>query len=92
MVNVDESGEVDLTSALRYLQQERGVGRVLCEGSPTLNASLARRGLLDEFLVTTTLRLSGYPNEPRIVSSPVTDRPLHLVSELHHTDETVARA
>mgnify|MGYP000193852266 CR=1 FL=1 len=91
VVEADGSGEVDLRAGLRYLQEERGVGRVLCEGGPTLNAALARNGLLDELFVTTTLRLGGDPNEPRIVSAPVSDRPLQLISELHYVDATGVR-
>lgn len=91
VVDAVGSGEVDLQALLRHLQEERGVRRVLCEGGPTLNASLARRGLLDELFVTTTLRLGGDPHEPRIVSAPVTDRPLHPISELHYQDATGVR-
>ena len=91
MIGTDESGEVDLRSALAYLHEGRGVERLLCEGGPTLNVSLARGGLLDELFLTTTLRLAGDPREPRIVSAPVTDRPLHLISEMHHADDSGVR-
>ena len=87
VVDTDGAGEVDLRAALTYLQSARGVRRMLCEGGPTLNVSLARAGLLDELFLTTTLRLAGDPAEPRIISAPVTDSPLHLISEMHHADE-----
>ena len=86
VVEADGTDEVDLRAGLRYLQEAHGVARVLCEGGPTLNVSLTRHGLLDELFVTTTLRLGGDPAEPRIVSAPVSDRPLHLISELHYAD------
>jgi riboflavin-specific deaminase-like protein len=86
MVDADGAGEVDLGAALDYLRSARGVRRVLCEGGPTLNVSLARSGLLDELFLTITLRIGGDPAEPRIFSAPVTDSPLHLISEMHHAD------
>ena len=91
VMDANASGDVDLQAGLRYLREHRGVGRMLCEGGPTLNVSLAREGLLDELFVTTTLRLGGDPNEPRIVSAPVSERPLQLISELHYADATGVR-
>ena len=91
VVEPDGAGEVDLHALLRFLQVRHGVRRVLCEGGPTLNVALARQGLLDELFVTTTLRLGGEPNEPRIVSAPVSERPLQLISELHYADATGVR-
>ena len=91
IVATDPSGEVDLEAALRFLFETRGTRQVLCEGGPTLNTALARGGLLDELFVTTTLRLGGDPSEPRIVSAPVTDRPLCLISELHYADAAGVR-
>ncbi len=79
----DAHGEVDLDALLRRLRK-RGVQRVLCEGGPTLNASLARTHLLDELFVTTSLRLGGQAGEPRIFAAPVIDRPLIVVSEFHY--------
>jgi riboflavin-specific deaminase-like protein len=86
VIGTDESGEVDMVSALEYLREARGVTRLLCEGGPTVNVSLARRGLVDELFLTTALRLAGDRREPRIIGAPVTDRPLHLISELHYAD------
>jgi riboflavin-specific deaminase-like protein len=51
-------GDVDLTEALRQLR-ERGAGVVLCEGGPTLNGDLARRGLIDELCLTIAPILVG---------------------------------
>jgi riboflavin biosynthesis pyrimidine reductase len=70
IVEADARGEVDLPALLRRLRA-RGVRRLLCEGGPTLNVSLARAGAIDELFVTTTLRLGGDPQEPRILAEPV---------------------
>ena len=81
VVETDAQGEVDLARLLRRLRG-RGIHRVLCEGGPTLNVSLARAGAIDELFVTTTLRLGGDPTEPRIFAEPVSSRTLVLQSEL----------
>jgi riboflavin biosynthesis pyrimidine reductase len=81
VAEADPSGEVDLARLLRRLHG-RGIRRVLCEGGPTLNVSLARAGAIDEMFVTTTLRLGGDPDAPRILPEPVSARPLDLLSVL----------
>jgi riboflavin biosynthesis pyrimidine reductase len=91
VVDADAAGEVDLDVLLRFLRKQRGAERVLCESGPTLLTALARRGLLDELFVTTTLRLGGDPNALRIVNLPVTDQPLHLISEMHYADASGVR-
>jgi riboflavin-specific deaminase-like protein len=91
ILQADASGEVDLPAALAYLRDRHGVRRLLCEGGPTLNVSLARAGFVDELFLTTTLRLGGEPHEPRIISAPVDNRPLHLISEMHHADAAGVR-
>lgn len=83
MIDADAQGEVDLSALLRGLRG-RGIQRLLCEGGPTLNVSLARAGALDELFVTTALRLGGSQDEPRIFTEPVTTQPLAMVSELHY--------
>lgn len=83
MIDAGPQGEVDLVELLRRLRG-RGIRRLLCEGGPTLNVSLARAGALDELFVTTALRLGGAPDEPRIFAEPVTDQPLILLSELQY--------
>ena len=91
VVDADAAGEVDLDRLLRLLRDQRGAHRVLCEGGPTLLAALARRGLLDELFVTTTLRLGGDPHALRVMNGPVTDEPLHVISEMHYADSTGLR-
>jgi riboflavin biosynthesis pyrimidine reductase len=41
--------------------RERGLGRVLCEGGPRLNAQLAAAGLIDELCLTVSPMLVGGP-------------------------------
>lgn len=83
VVPAGPDGEVDLGAALRHLGST-GARRVLCEGGPTLTTALARAGLLDELFVTVSLRLGGDPALPRLITSPVTDRPLEVLSEFHY--------
>lgn len=79
--DADAQGEVDLAALLRRLRG-RGIRRLLCEGGPTLNVSLARAGAIDELFVTTTLRLGGDPREPRIVAEPLSSTGLSLMTIL----------
>ena len=51
-------GDVDLTDALGQLRQP-GLEVLLCEGGPTLNGDLARRGLMDELCLTVAPLLVG---------------------------------
>lgn len=83
VIKATPAGEVDLVIMMQQLAG-RGVGRLLCEGGPTLNVGLARAGLIDELFVTTALRLGGNPTEPRLFAAPVTDRRLELISEYHY--------
>jgi riboflavin biosynthesis pyrimidine reductase len=50
--------EVDL-SAILTLLRSRGMTRILCEGGPTLLASFARAGLVDELCLTISPLLAG---------------------------------
>lgn len=83
VVPAGPGGDVDLAALMRHLAG-RGMGRVLCEGGPTVNVGLARAGVIDEMFVTETLRLGGDPAGPRLFTAPVTDRPLRLISEYHY--------
>jgi riboflavin biosynthesis pyrimidine reductase len=49
--------------------RERGLGRILCEGGPSLFAGLNKEGLLDELCLTTSPLLAG-PGPGRIVAGP----------------------
>ena len=57
---------VDFGEACRALE-DRGMGRVLCEGGPHLLADLAAAGLLDELCLSLSPTLAG-PGASRIIS------------------------
>ena len=61
-------GEVDLSLVRRSLA-ERGLLRVLCEGGPTLFATLAAAGILDEICLSISPLMAG-PGSIRIVDGP----------------------
>ncbi len=67
---------VDTAVALRALG-ERGLGRVLCEGGPSLHADLADAGLLDELCVTIAPLLAG-PDHLRMVRGRRWQAPLTM--------------
>jgi len=74
---------VDISAALDELA-DRGLRRVLCEGGPTLLATLLAAGKVDELCLSLSpLLLAG--NAPRITSgpavAPVSARLLHLLEE-----------
>jgi len=54
-----EPGEMTLTTVLRRLRADHGVEMLLCEGGPTLFASLLRERLVDELFLTLAPRLTG---------------------------------
>jgi len=64
---------VDLTMALAALAG-RGLGRVLCEGGPTLLTGLAACGALDELCLTLSPVLAG-PSPVRVTARPLTAHP-----------------
>ncbi|MDQ3887612.1 MAG: dihydrofolate reductase family protein, partial [Actinomycetota bacterium] len=51
--------ELELTDVLARLRAEYGVRSVLCEGGPTLNASLLPGGLVDELFLCIAPRIAG---------------------------------
>jgi len=78
---------VDLVVALQGLAS-RGLGRVLCEGGPGLNASLFGQDLVDEVFLTVAPTLIG-GDAPRIISpgGGHGPRPLALVALREHHSE-----
>ena len=62
---------VDLPAALDELA-ERGLGRVLCEGGPSLLAELVASGRLDELCLTVSPQLVAGEG-PRILTGPEVD-------------------
>jgi riboflavin-specific deaminase-like protein len=71
-----DGGAVDMKMLLRELR-ERGIGSVLCEGGPTLNAELLRAGGVDELFHCLAPKLAGEPDAPTMVSGV-----LHEVAEM----------
>jgi riboflavin biosynthesis pyrimidine reductase len=67
---VRHEGAVNLTEALRYLRQERGVRALLSEGGPHLHAQMQADGLVDELFLTIAPKLSG-GEAPRILEGPL---------------------
>jgi riboflavin biosynthesis pyrimidine reductase len=85
----DES--VDLTAALDTLLARR-LGRVLCEGGPTLLHSLIEADLMDELCCTTSPSLAG-PGHRSLVGDQQLTSPvaLHLTSVLEGDGMVLAR-
>jgi riboflavin biosynthesis pyrimidine reductase len=82
---------VDVTVALAALQ-DRGLGRVLCEGGPTLLRSLVGANLLDELCCTTSPLLAGPGHRGLLGDQPLTDLiSLSLASVLEGDDMLLAR-
>ncbi|MEX2195023.1 MAG: dihydrofolate reductase family protein [Thermoleophilaceae bacterium] len=52
-------GRLELGPLLRRLREEHGVRSILCEGGPTLNASLLHEGLVDELFLSLAPKLAG---------------------------------
>jgi riboflavin-specific deaminase-like protein len=67
-------GGVDLAEAMAQLRT-RGIEFVLCEGGPSLNADLARAGLVDEVDLTLAPLIVGGVTR-RLFSEPDLDAPL----------------
>ncbi len=78
-----------LVGALR----ERGIGSVLLEGGPTVNARFHAAGLIDELYWTVGPWLLGGEGLPMIAPEPPTQnpRPATLVSVHRHGDELFLR-
>ncbi len=79
-------GGVDLRRAIGILA-DRGLGRILCEGGPTLHSRLLDEGLVDEICLTTTARVGGGLGR-RVADGPevVTEFDLaHLLVAADHT-------
>ncbi|HEY1593985.1 MAG TPA: dihydrofolate reductase family protein [Thermoleophilaceae bacterium] len=63
-----EGGTFDLRPLMERLRTEYGVRSVLCEGGPTLNASLLPYGLVDELFLTIAPSLAGGQDALTIVA------------------------
>jgi riboflavin-specific deaminase-like protein len=63
-----EGGTFDLRPLMERLRTGHGVRSVLCEGGPTLNASLLPYGLVDELFLTISPTLAGGADALTIVA------------------------
>jgi len=90
-IDVEVVEETDERAILHHLR-DRGIRSVLCEGGPTLNASLLRAGLVDELFLTIGPLLAG-GDAPRIVEGVVGERPTpaRLMWVLEAGDELLLR-
>jgi riboflavin-specific deaminase-like protein len=58
--------DIDFRAALRWLRQQWGVKRLLCEGGGELNEALFRAGLVDEVHLTICPKIFGGQQAPTI--------------------------
>ena len=78
---------------LLHALRERGIGSVLLEGGPTVNARFHAAGLIDELYWTVGPWLLGGEGLPMLAPDPPTEtsRPARLVSVHRHGDELFLR-
>jgi riboflavin-specific deaminase-like protein len=88
-----EAGPFDLRPLLGRLREEYGVRSILCEGGPTLNASLLPYGLVDELFLTIAPALAGGADALTIVAgSPLPELArLELIWALEEEGELYLR-
>jgi riboflavin-specific deaminase-like protein len=67
-----------LPAALERLREEHGVRSLLCEGGPTLNATLFAEGLADELFLTVTPAIAGAGESLTIVEGAPLPSPAML--------------
>ena len=84
---------VDLRAALGTLRADNRVRCILCEGGPSLNASLVGAGLVDELFLTTVPAVAGGAGALSIVNGAPLQLPLRLDlrSLCEHGGELFAR-
>lgn len=88
------SSPVDLASALVRLREDHGVRSILCEGGPSLNASLLSAGLIDELFLTTAPTIAAGAGALTIVTGGAVQeepRPVELAWLLASGNELFAR-
>jgi riboflavin-specific deaminase-like protein len=67
-----------LAPALARLRSDYGIRSILCEGGPTLNATLLAEGLVDELFLSIAPTLVGSADAATIVGGPPLPRPVGL--------------
>lgn len=65
-VKIFGKNQLNFRAALRWLKEQRGVNRLLCEGGGELNDALFRAGLVDEIHLTICPRIFGGRTAPTI--------------------------
>jgi riboflavin biosynthesis pyrimidine reductase len=70
--------ERDLAQGLRRLRAEHGLGALVCEGGPNLNASLLPARLVDELHLVYAPKLAGGHDPLTILGGPELDPPIEL--------------
>lgn len=63
-----DPGELSLSTVARRLRADYSVGSLLCEGGPTIFASLLHEGLVNELFLTIAPKLAGGGQGPTITS------------------------
>ena len=78
--------EKTLTTAMRILRNDFGVRSLLCEGGPTIFASLLSEGIVDELFLTLAPKLVGGGASPTISSGTELKelQPMEVVWALEH--------
>lgn len=74
------AGTLMLRPLLRRLREEFDVQRIVCEGGPTLNATLVAEGLVDELFVSLSPQLAQQPISPKLVAGNAQPVALELVA------------
>ncbi len=70
------SAPIDLVAALKTVRREHGVRSILCEGGPSMNASLFAAGLVDELFLTRVPKLAGAAGALTIIGDAPLEQPL----------------
>jgi riboflavin biosynthesis pyrimidine reductase len=88
-----QTDPLDLRPLLERLRAGHGVRSILCEGGPTLNASLFLYGLVDELFLTVSPSVAGGADALTIVAGPPLPAltPLDLIWVLEDEGELFLR-
>lgn len=81
--------QVDAAAAVTALS-ERGLGRVLCEGGPSLFGAMLNADVVDELYLTVSPSVDGR-DAPRIAQGATEPRPMRLDRVLRSGDELLLR-
>jgi riboflavin biosynthesis pyrimidine reductase len=90
VVESGPGGRVDLAALLRSLREE-GIRALLCEGGPTLHATLQVSGLVDELFLTIAPKLAGGGAPPILTGELPSVVDLELAWLLEEDGELFAR-